>query len=47
MDELFVTTAALDDDEVEAKSIYRGNGDIYRVNAGVQGLAKYRFGRTE
>lgn len=43
-DELFVTTAALDDEEAEAKKLYRGNGDVYRVKAGVKGLPRHKFG---
>jgi L-arabinonolactonase len=43
MDELIVTTAALDEDDVEGRKKYSENGNIFRVKVGVKGLPKYRF----
>jgi sugar lactone lactonase YvrE len=43
MDELFVTTAALDEDDVEGKKKYTENGSVFRVKVGVKGLPKYRY----
>jgi sugar lactone lactonase YvrE len=43
MDELYVTTADLDEDDVEGRKKYTDNGKIFRIKVGVQGLPKYRF----
>lgn len=43
MDELFVTTADLDENDVEGRRKYSENGNVFRVKVGVRGLPKYRF----
>ena len=43
MDELFITTAALDEDDVEGRKKYVENGSIFRIKVGVKGLPKFRF----
>jgi sugar lactone lactonase YvrE len=43
MDELFITTAALDDDDLEGRRKYVENGSVFRIKVGVKGLPKYRF----
>ena len=43
MDELFITTAALDEDDVEGRKKYVENGCIFRIKVGVKGLPKFRF----
>ena len=43
MDELFITTAALDEDDLEGRKRYADNGSIFRIKVGVKGLPKYRF----
>lgn len=39
MDELFITTAALDEDDLEGRRKYVENGSIFRINVG----PKFRF----
>jgi len=43
MDELFITTADLDEDDLEGRRKYIENGSIFRVKVGIKGLPKYRF----
>ena len=43
MDELFITTAALDEDDFEGRRKYVENGSIFRIKVGVKGLPKFRF----
>jgi sugar lactone lactonase YvrE len=43
MDELFITTAALDEDDLEGRKKYVENGGIFRIKVGVKGLPKFRF----
>jgi sugar lactone lactonase YvrE len=43
MDELFITTAALDEDDLEGRRKYVENGSIFRIKVGVKGLPKFRF----
>jgi sugar lactone lactonase YvrE len=43
MDELFVTTAALDEDDQEGRKKYVENGSIFRIKVGVKGLPKFQF----
>ena len=43
MDELFITTAALDEDDLEGRKKYVENGSIFRIKVGVKGLPKFRF----
>jgi sugar lactone lactonase YvrE len=43
MDELFITTAALDEDDAEGRKRYVENGSIFRIKVGIKGLRKYRF----
>jgi sugar lactone lactonase YvrE len=47
MDELFITTAALDEDDQEGRKKYVENGSIFRIKVGVQGLPKFRFKPTK
>jgi sugar lactone lactonase YvrE len=47
MDDLFITTAALDDDDVEGRRKYTENGSIFRIKVGVKGLPKFRFRHTK
>jgi sugar lactone lactonase YvrE len=43
MDELFITTAALDEHDDEGRKRYGENGSIFRVKVGVRGMPKHRF----
>ena len=43
MDELFVTTAALDEDDAVGRQKYVENGSVFRIKVGVKGLPKFRF----
>jgi sugar lactone lactonase YvrE len=43
MDELFITTAELDEDDIEGRQKYVENGSIFRIKVGVKGLRKFRF----
>jgi sugar lactone lactonase YvrE len=43
MDELFITTAALDEDDEDGRKKYSENGSIFRIKVGVKGLLKFRF----
>jgi sugar lactone lactonase YvrE len=43
MDELFITTAALDEDDAEGRKRYVENGSVFRIKVGVKGLNKFRF----
>ena len=43
MDELFITTAALDEDDLEGREKYVENGSIFRIKVGVKGFPKFRF----
>ena len=43
MDELFITTAALDEDDLEGRKKYVENGSIFKIKVGVKGLPKFRF----
>lgn len=47
MDELFITTAALDEDDEEGLKKYVENGSIFRIKVGVKGLPKFRFKPTQ
>jgi sugar lactone lactonase YvrE len=47
MDELFITTAALEKDDLEGREKYVENGSIFRVKVGVKGLPKFRFKPTK
>jgi len=43
MDELFITTAALPEDDTEGRKKYVENGSIFKIKVSVKGLPKYRF----
>ena len=43
MDELFITTAALDEGDLDGRKRYFENGSIFRIKVGVKGLPKFRF----
>jgi len=47
MDELFITTAALEEDDDEGRRKYVENGSIFRIKVGVKGLPKFRFKPTK
>ena len=47
MDELFITTAALEEDDLEGRTKYVENGSVFRIKVGIKGLPKYRFKPTK